>query len=107
MNLNHLMNLKDRSEKIKNTRNKIEKLLEIPVEVTTNIPKITLIGFNQLMIENYMGVIEYEEYLVKINSSIGIIIIEGNKMNLNQINENDVLISGVISKIYLESTEEE
>ncbi len=59
------------------------------------------------MIENYMGVIEYEEYLVKINSSIGIIIIEGNKMNLNQINENDVLISGAISKIYLESTEEE
>lgn len=93
--------------KIKNTRNKIEKLLEIPVEVTTNIPKITLIGFNQLMIENYMGVIEYEEHLVKINSSIGIIIIEGNKMNLNQINENDVLISGVLSKIYLESTEEE
>ncbi|MBS5864058.1 MAG: YabP/YqfC family sporulation protein [Clostridia bacterium] len=93
--------------KIKNTRNKIEKLLEIPVEVTTNIPKITLIGFNQLMIENYTGVIEYEEYLVKINSSIGIIIIEGNKMNLNQINENDVLISGVLSKIYLESTEEE
>lgn len=92
--------------KIKNTRNKIEKLLEIPAEVTTNIPKITLIGFNQLMIENYMGVIEYEEYLVKINSSIGIII-EGNKMNLNQINENDVLISGAISKIYLESTEEE
>ena len=93
--------------KIKNPRNKIEKLLEIPVEVTTNIPKITLIGFNQLMIENYTGVIEYEEHLVKINSSIGIIIIEGNKMNLNQINENDVLISGVLSKIYLESTEEE
>ncbi len=93
--------------KIKNTRNKIEKLLEIPVEVTTNIQKITLIGFNQLMIENYTGVIEYEEHLVKINSSIGIIIIEGNKMNLNQINENDVLISGVLSKIYLESTEEE
>ncbi len=93
--------------KIKKTRNKLERLLEIPVEVTTNIPKITLIGFEQLMIENYMGVIEYEEYLVKINTSIGIIIIEGNKMNLNQINENDVLISGEISKIYLESTEEE
>lgn len=56
--------------------------------------------------KNYTGVIEYEEHLVKINSSIGIII-EGNKMNLNQINENDVLISGVLSKIYLESTEEE
>lgn len=82
-------------------------MLELPIEVTTNIPKITITGFNQIMIENYTGIIEYEEYLVKINTSIGIIIIEGNKMNLNQINENDILISGEISKLYLESTEEE
>lgn len=93
--------------KIKNTRNKIERMLELPIEVTTNIPKITITGFDQIMIENYMGIIEYEEYLVKINTSIGIIIMEGNKMNLNHINENDILISGEISKLYLESTEEE
>ena len=93
--------------KIKNTRNKIERMLELPIEVTTNIPKITITGFNQIMIENYTGFIEYEEYLVKINTSIGIIIMEGNKMNLNQINENDILISGEFSKLYLESTEEE
>lgn len=93
--------------KIKNTRNKIERMLELPIEVTTNIPKITITGFNQIMIENYTGIIEYEEYLVKINTSIGIIIMEGNKMNLNQINENDILISGEIFKLYLESTEEE
>ncbi len=93
--------------KIKNTRNTIERIMELPIEVTTNIPKITIIGFNQIMIENYKGIIEYEEYLVKINTSIGIIIIEGNKMNLNQINENDILISGEIYKLYLESTEEE
>lgn len=82
-------------------------MLELPIEVTTNIPKITITGFDKIMIENYMGIIEYEEYLVKINTSIGIIIMEGNKMNLNQINENDILISGEISKLYLESTEEE
>ena len=56
-------------------------MLELPIEVTTNIPKITITGFDQIMIENYMGIIEYEEYLVKINTSIGIIIMEGNKMN--------------------------
>ena len=85
----------------------MERILELPREVTTNIPKITITGFDQLMIENYKGVIEYEEYLIKINTSIGIVIIEGIKMSLNQINENDVLISGDISKIYLENTEEE
>ena len=82
-------------------------MLELPREVTSNIPKITIIGFDQLMIENYKGVIEYEEYLIKISTSIGIVIIEGIQMSLNQINENDVLINGDISKIYLENTEEE
>ena len=82
-------------------------MLELPREVTSNIPKITIIGFDQLMIENYKGVIEYEEYLIKISTSIGIVIIEGMQMSLNQINENDVLINGDISKIYLENTEEE
>ena len=37
-------------------------MLELPIEVTTNIPKITITGFDQIMIENYMGIIEYEEY---------------------------------------------
>ena len=87
MSLNHLTNLKDNQHK--------------------RIPKITIIGFDQLMIENYKGVIEYEEYLIKISTSIGIVIIEGIQMSLNQINENDVLINGDISKIYLENTEEE
>lgn len=82
-------------------------MLELPIEVTTNIPKITITGFDQIMIEKLYGNYRYEEYLVKINTSIGIIIMEGNKMNLNQINENDILISGEISKLYLESTEEE
>lgn len=82
-------------------------MLELPREVTSNIPKITIVGFDQLMIENYKGVIEYEEYLIKISTSIGIVIIEGMQMSLNQINENDVLINGDISKIYLENTEEE
>ena len=82
-------------------------MLELPREVTSNIPKITIVGFDQLMIENYKGVIEYEEYLIKISTSIGIVIIEGIQMSLNQINENDVLINGDISKIYLENTEEE
>ena len=82
-------------------------MLELPREVTSNIPKITIVGFDQLMIENYKGVIEYEEYLIKISTSIGIVIIEGMQMSLNKKKKNDVLINGDISKIYLENTEEE
>lgn len=92
---------------IRNAKRKIGKILEIPREITANIPKITIVSFDQLMIENYKGIIEYEEYLIKISTEIGLVIIEGDQMNLNQINENDILVSGDISKIYLEKTEED
>ncbi len=92
---------------IRNAKRKIGKILEIPREITSNIPKITIVSFDQLMIENYRGIIEYEEYLIKISTEIGLVIIEGEKLNLNQINENDILVSGDISKIYLEKTEED
>ena len=41
----------------KNHFRKIDKLLEIPAEVYTNQPKITIIGFDELIIENFKGIL--------------------------------------------------
>ena len=79
----------------------------MPIEVTTSNPKITILGFSELLIENFKGIIEYEGYLIKINTFIGIVIIEGDKLNLNQITENDVSVNGEIEKIYFEPAEED
>lgn len=79
----------------------------MPIEVTTSNPKITILGFSELLIENFKGIIEYEDYLIKINTFIGIVIIEGYKLNLNQITENDVSVNGEIEKIYFEPAEED
>ncbi len=79
----------------------------MPIEVTTSNPKITILGFSELLIENFKGIIEYEDYLIKINTFIGIVIIEGDKLNLNQITENDVSVNGEIEKIYFEPAEED
>lgn len=79
----------------------------MPIEVTTSNPKITILGFSELLIENFKGIIEYGDYLIKINTFIGIVIIEGDKLNLNQITENDVSVNGEIEKIYFEPAEED
>lgn len=79
----------------------------MPIEVTTSNPKITILGFSELLIENFKGIIEYDDYLIKINTFIGIVIIEGDKLNLNQITENDVSVNGEIEKIYFEPAEED
>ena len=37
--------------------NRINRMLEIPKETYTNEPKIIITGFNELVIENYKGIL--------------------------------------------------
>ena len=88
--------------KIKRKENKLDKLLDIPKEITTNIPKIIISGFEEVLVENYKGVLEYEENFVKIASYIGIININGISLKLNQMKDDTVLIYGQIDSMTIE-----
>jgi len=76
--------------------NKINNILEVPRELTDNNPKITIIGFNEMLIENYKGILEYEEFYIKLNTSIGNININGFNLSLQQVTEDDLFVKGRI-----------
>lgn len=79
----------------------------MPDEIVSNDPKITVIGFNEMLIENYKGILEYDEILIRINTYIGIININGFNLNLEQISGDDILVRGKIDSITLELNIEE
>ncbi len=83
--------------------NKINQLLEIPKEVSGNIPKITIIGFEEILIENFKGIIEYEDFFARISTHIGIININGFNLKLSQMTEDDILVKGKIDNIDFET----
>ena len=85
---------------------KLDKLFEMPIEVITNDTKITIIGFNEMLIENYKGILEYEDFFIRINSNSGIININGFNLHLNQMTEDDIVVSGRIESLDFESIEE-
>ena len=91
----------------KNRFRKIDKLLEIPAEVYTNQPKITIIGFDELIIENFKGILEYEEYYVRIKTHIGIINLNGYGFNLENMSNDDIKVKGKIESIEFERIVEE
>ena len=81
---------------------KIVNILDIPREVTTNTPKIVITGFDEILIENYKGILEYEDFFIRINTHIGIININGFNLKLNQMSDYDIIISGKIENLDLE-----
>ena len=82
---------------------KFEEILEIPREITSNEPKVTIMGFKQMLIENYKGILEYEDIFIRIKTHLGILNISGIDLNLNQMTGDDILVTGKIEGVELES----
>lgn len=82
--------------------NKVNEIFDLPQEVGTNVPKITMLGFNEILIENYKGILEYEEFFVRICTYIGNVNINGFELKLNQITDESVKITGRIENIDFE-----
>ena len=87
--------------------NKVNEILDLPKEVGTNIPKITMIGFNEVLIENYKGILEYEEFYIRISTYIGIININGYDLKLENMTNDDIKINGKIESFDIERITEE
>ena len=88
-------------------KNKIERMLEIPEEVYSNVPKVTITGFNEIILENYKGIIEYEEFFASVSTYIGVININGYNLNLEKMTNDDIKITGKIESIEIDRIEEE
>jgi len=87
----------------KRVKTKLSRILEIPREISENTPKLTILGFDEMLIENYKGILEYEDFFIRIKTDIGIININGFNLNLNQITDEDILVKGNIENIDLEN----
>ena len=86
----------------KNNYNKFDKILELPKEVCSNVPKMIITGFDEIIIENFKGILEYEEFFVRISTHIGIININGYNLNLETMTNDDIKVTGKIESIEIE-----
>ena len=99
MSLNLQMNFVKKNKK---NISRIDRLLEIPQEIYSNVPKITITGFNEMIIENFKGILEYEDYYIRINTSLGIINVNGYELRLENMTNDDIKVTGKIEKFDIE-----
>ena len=81
---------------------KLDSILEIPREVASSDIKITVNGFDEIFIENYKNILEYQHILIKINTFEGAITIYGFNLKLEQMTDEDIKIIGKIDNIEFE-----
>lgn len=88
-------------------KEKINEILEIPLEVVSQEPKITIMGFKEVLIENYKAILEYEEFYIKVNTHTGVININGFNLKLKEMTDDDIMVLGKIDSIDFEEITDE
>ena len=89
------------SKKLKNRFNEISDISE---ELTMGLAKIVILGNKECMIENYKGIIQYENEKIKLKTTSGNVLVEGNDLHINEIGEGEMLIKGKITNLNLEES---
>jgi sporulation protein YqfC len=73
---------------------RLAKSFDIPEDVVTNMPKITITGNNEVSIENHKGIKYFQQDKIKINSKIGEIILEGDTINIIYMSRTTIVLNG-------------
>ncbi|MGI6318214.1 MAG: sporulation protein YqfC [Firmicutes bacterium] len=90
---------KERGEERKKWRENVADFFELPKDLLFNLPRLTLIGNIQLYLENYGGIIEYSEELLRLKVRGGEIIIRGKNLAIKNFFGEEIFIEGVIKSI--------
>jgi len=77
----------------------VADLLEIPKDLALDLPRITLLGRDELNVENHRGVIEYSSNRLRINLSRGFLEIEGRQLEIAALMPEEIAIVGEIISI--------
>lgn len=85
--------------KKQNFKERVTEILELPKEIVLNMPKLTMLGNGDLIIENYKGIVEYDEGVIRINTTSGIIKVKGVNVIIKEITLESIMINGDIQSL--------
>ncbi|MEN6350026.1 MAG: sporulation protein YqfC [Syntrophomonas sp.] len=77
----------------------ITEYLEIPKDLVLDLPKVTVVGRNELYLENHRGIIEFSLNRLRINLSRGFLEIVGENLEIKTLMPDEMAVSGEISFI--------
>lgn len=75
------------------------EFLEIPKDLVLDLPKITIIGRNEIYLENHRGIIEYLPNRLRVNLARGFLEIEGTDLEIRALMPDEISITGLVNSV--------
>ena len=80
-------------------RKNMTEALELPKEILLNLPLIYLVGREEVTIENYRGILEYSEEVVRVGTAAGVLWLQGKNLCLKQLSAECIVVTGAVESL--------
>ena len=80
---------------------RLSRLLDVPLDMVADVPRITLNDNRELTVENYKSIEGYEPNEIRLRSKNYRIIITGRSLQILAITDEEILVQGVIDGLQL------
>ena len=84
---------------MKKNENSLFEKLQLPKDITRGAFILTAIGSEEVYIENYKGILEYDEEMVRIGTAAGVLRLTGKELCLKQLSAECMVVTGKIENI--------
>lgn len=85
--------------KNKDIKKLLANALELPKELILDLPHISIIGKEEILVQNHGGLLEYSDDIIRIKTKLGILIINGKNLVITKITNENVQASGKIKSV--------
>lgn len=85
--------------KIDNVKDKVINFLEMPKEMLSGYIKVSIIDNNYILLEGNSKIEDYTDTYIKIKTIKYVILLEGRKLDITEMNKDELVIEGQINNI--------
>lgn len=87
----------------KRLRQELFSALELPLDISMDLPRVTIVGDLGVFIENHRGLIRYSPERIVIGVGQGQIAILGKDLEIEEVSTEDMIVRGSIGAVQMET----
>lgn len=77
----------------------LAELFDLPADVVAGAPHLELVGDRQLYVEHHRGILSYSGLCIDVNTDMGTLRVEGQRLELLAMNGEELRIGGRIERV--------
>jgi len=78
----------------RNVLERFSRALDLPADIIAGLPRISIIGLSEILIENHKGILLYNDTDIHIGGGSAVIKLHGDKLCVSAMNATELSITG-------------